>query len=84
MTTPHNPLTRTMMSLLGYAHRCPDGAAEIGGNAGYVRSANILARRGLLTIRKLQHGWHAIELTAAGREAYTHEPSRRLAAAVLK
>jgi hypothetical protein len=55
-------LTRTMRELLTWA------PGEIPGGS-YIRSARILERRGFVTIRKAAGGWHAIELTEAGREA---------------
>jgi hypothetical protein len=65
-------VTPNMWTLLRYAERL-DGQAEIGGP--WVRTANILARRGFCTLRKLELGWHAIALTDAGREALvTHGP----------
>jgi hypothetical protein len=62
-------LTANMWSLLRYAAARDGEPKEIGGP--WMRTANILHRRGFVTLHKRGNGWHSIELTPAGREAVT-------------
>jgi hypothetical protein len=61
-------MTVAMWAALGYVARAGEHA-EVGGNAGWMQSINILARRGFCTLRPVEDGYHRIELTKAGAEA---------------
>jgi hypothetical protein len=61
-------LTPCMWSLLHHCGRMHPLKAQIGG---YVRSANILARRGFISIERGRDG-HTARLTEAGHEAVRH------------
>jgi hypothetical protein len=53
--------------VLHVASRPIEEERSIGGPA--VRSANILARRGFITMQRQPGGWHSAQLTEAGAEA---------------
>jgi hypothetical protein len=65
-------LTPNMWSALEYAAK-HDGGVEVGG-ASWMRSINILARRGFCTVQRVGNGWHLMKLTEAGREALALAP----------
>jgi hypothetical protein len=69
-------LTHTMWSALRYAGRL-DGNAEVGGNAGWMRSVNVLVRRGFCTLQPIADGYHRMKLTKAGFEALVLDPMEK-------
>jgi hypothetical protein len=63
-----------MWSVLYVARRPPEEERWIGGPT--LRSANILARRGFITMQRQPGGWYSVRLTEAGAEALNQHEYR--------